>query len=200
MVADSQAVANAALGALRNHLGRIRRLFDDARVDMLWVTDFPMFERNAETGEIAPAHHPFTMVNAEDLGLLETDPLKVRSRAYDIVLNGREVGSGSIRITDPAVQRRVFAAIGIGAEEARRKFGFLLEAFEYGAPPHGGFAGGIDRLLMEGLGEENIRDVIAYPKNQQAQEPMTGAPAPVDDLQLRELGITLAPGVRAAEA
>jgi aspartyl-tRNA synthetase len=196
MVADTPAVANAALGALRNHLGRTRRLVDDGRVDMIWVTDFPMFERNEETGEIAPAHHPFTMVNVEDLELLESDPLRVRSRAYDIVLNGREVGSGSIRITDPAVQRRVFAAIGIGEEEARRKFGFLLEAFEYGAPPHGGFAGGIDRLLMEGLGEDNIRDVIAFPKNQQAQEPMTGAPAPVDETQLRELGVMLAPAVR----
>ena len=114
-------------------------------------------------------------------------------RAYDIVVNGREVGSGSIRITDPDIQRRVFAAIGIDGEAARRKFGFLLEAFEYGVPPHGGWAGGIDRMLMEGLAEENIRDVIAFPKNQQAQEPMTDAPAPVDEAQLRELGLTLPP-------
>jgi len=191
MVADTPGVAAAALGALRNHLGRARNLIDDSRVDMIWVTEFPMFERSEETGGITPAHHPFTMINIEDLDKLETDPLAVRSRAYDIVLNGREVGSGSIRITDPAVQQRVFAAIGIDATEARRKFGFLLEAFEYGVPPHGGFAGGIDRLLMEGLGEDNIRDVIAFPKNQQAQEPMTDAPAPVDDAQLRELGITL---------
>jgi aspartyl-tRNA synthetase len=160
---------------------------------MIWVTDFPMFERSEETGDIVPAHHPFTMINLEDVDRLESDPLSVRSRAYDIVLNGREVGSGSIRITDPSVQRRVFKAIGIDDDTARRRFGFLLEAFEYGAPPHGGFAGGIDRLLMEGLGEENIRDVIAFPKNQQAQEPMTGAPAPVDDAQLRELGIGLLP-------
>ena len=195
MVADTPSVVAAALGALRNHLGRERRLYDDQRVDMIWVTEFPMFERSEETGGITPAHHPFTMVNVEDLDKLETDPLAVRSRAYDIVVNGREVGSGSIRITDPDVQRRVFAAIGIDSEDARRKFGFLLEAFEYGAPPHGGFAGGIDRLLMEGLGEENIRDVIAFPKNQQAQEPMTDAPAPVDAAQLRELGLTLLPGV-----
>ena len=193
MVADAPAVVAAALGALRNHLGRERRLYDDARVDMIWVTEFPMFERGEAEDAITPAHHPFTMVNIDDLDKLESDPLAVRSRAYDIVLNGREVGSGSIRITDPEVQRRVFAAIGIDAEQARRKFGFLLEAFEYGVPPHGGFAGGIDRLVMEGLGEDNIRDVIAFPKNQQAQEPMTEAPAPVDDAQLRELGLSLVP-------
>ena len=197
MVADQPLVVAAALGALRNHLGRTRGLCDDARVDMIWVTDFPMFVRSEETGDIVPAHHPFTMVNVDDIDLLETDPLAVRSRAYDIVLNGREVGSGSIRITDPEVQRRVFNVIGIDDEVARRRFGFLLEAFTYGAPPHGGFAGGIDRLLMEGLGEENIRDVIAFPKNQQAQEPMSSAPAPVDDAQLRELGLAIAPSRRA---
>ena len=193
MVADTANVAAAALGALRNQLGRERKLYAADRVDMLWVTDFPMFERSEETGEITPAHHPFTMVNAADLDRLETDPLSVRSRAYDLVVNGHEVASGSIRITDPTVQRRVFAAIGIDAEEARRKFGFLLEAFEYGAPPHGGCAPGIDRLVMEGLGEENIRDVIAFPKNQQAQEVMTDAPAPVDAVQLRDLGLALLP-------
>lgn len=191
MVADRAATVAAALSALRNHLGAVRHLYDDQRIDMIWVTDFPMFERSDEGGEIVPAHHPFTMVSLEDLDKLETDPLAVRSRSYDIVVNGREVGSGSIRITDPAIQRRVFAAIGIDDEAAQRKFGFLLEAFEYGVPPHGGWAGGIDRLVMEGLFEENIRDVIAFPKNQQAQEPMTDAPAPVDDAQLRELGLTL---------
>src|SRR5207237_9743883 len=136
------------------------------------------------------------MVNIDDMDKLETDALSVRSRAYDIVVNGREMGSGSIRITDPDIQRRVFAAIGIDAEDAQRKFGFLLEAFEYGVPPHGGWAGGIDRMLMEGAGEENIRDVIAFPKNQQAQEPMTDAPAPVAGAQLRELGLTLPPSRR----
>ena len=191
MVADNPAIARAALGALRNLLGRSRGLYDTNRVDLIWITDFPMFERSAETGDITPAHHPFTMVHRDDLDSLESDPLSVRSRAYDIVLNGREIGSGSIRIIDPTVQRRVFAAIGIDEETARRRFGFLLEAFEYGVPPHGGFAGGIDRLVMEGLGEENIRDVIAFPKNQQAQEVMTGSPAPVDDAQLRELGLAI---------
>jgi aspartyl-tRNA synthetase len=193
MVADRPSVVHAALGALRNHLGRTRGLYDDQRIDMLWVTEFPMFERSDETGEIGAAHHPFTMIHADDLDLLETDPLAVRSRAYDLVVNGREVGSGSIRITDPAIQQRVLAALGIDAEEAQRKFGFLLEAFEYGVPPHGGWAGGIDRMVMEGIGTDNIRDVIAFPKNQQAQEPMTDAPAPVDPGQLRDLGIGLLP-------
>ncbi|MGH7686866.1 MAG: aspartate--tRNA ligase [Candidatus Dormibacteria bacterium] len=193
MVADQPLVVAAALGALRNHLGRARRLYDEPSVALIWVTDFPMFLRSEETGDIVPAHHPFTMVNPDDLDRLESDPLSVGSRAYDLVLNGRELGGGSIRITDPAIQRRVFAAIGIDAETARRRFGFLLEAFEFGAPPHGGFAGGIDRMLMEGLGEDNIRDVIAFPKNQQAQEPMTGSPAPVDDAQLLELGLALRP-------
>jgi aspartyl-tRNA synthetase len=196
MVADTPRVAAEALGALRIHLGRKRRLYDEDRLDMLWVTEFPMFEEDKLTGAISPAHHPFTMLHADDIDLLETDPLRIRSRAYDIVLNGREIGSGSIRITDPQVQQRVFSALGIGPEEAQRKFGFLLEAFQYGAPPHGGFAAGVDRLVMEGLREENIRDVIAFPKNQQAQELMTGAPAPVDEAQLRELGLQLLPQLR----
>jgi aspartyl-tRNA synthetase len=193
MVADRAGVVHAALGAVRNHLGRERGLYDESRIDMLWVTEFPMFERSEETGEIGAAHHPFTMIHADDLDLLESDPLAVRSRAYDLVVNGREIGSGSIRITDPAIQQRVLAALGIDADEARRKFGFLLEAFEYGVPPHGGWAGGIDRMVMEGLGTDNIRDVIAFPKNQQGQEPMTDAPAPVDPAQLRELGIGILP-------
>jgi aspartyl-tRNA synthetase len=193
MVADRAPVVAAALGALRNHLAHERALADPEQMAMIWVTNFPMFERDEESGEVTPLHHPFTMAHIDDVHLLETDPLRIRSRAYDIVLNGREIGSGSIRITDPAIQERVFAAIGIDAESARRKFGFLLEAFEYGVPPHGGFAAGIERLVMEGLGEENIRDVIAFPKNQQAQEPMTGAPAPVEEAQLAELGLQLRP-------
>ena len=193
MVADRPAVVAAALGALRNHLARERSLADPDALAMIWVTDFPMFERDQETGEVTPLHHPFTMLHRDDVDLLESDPLRIRSRAYDIVLNGREIGSGSIRITDPAIQERVFAAMGIDAEAAERKFGFLLEAFQYGVPPHGGFAAGVERLVMEGLGEENIRDVIAFPKNQQAQEPMTGAPAPVEPAQLSELGLQLRP-------
>jgi aspartyl-tRNA synthetase len=193
MVADSEAVVAASLGALRNQLARERSLTDPDEMAMIWVTEFPMFERDEETGGVTPLHHPFTMLHPDDIGLLETDPLRIRSRAYDIVLNGRELGSGSIRITDPAIQERVFAAMGIDAESAQRKFGFLLEAFQYGVPPHGGFAAGVERLVMEGLGEENIRDVIAFPKNQQAQEPMTGAPASVDPAQLEELGLRPAP-------
>jgi aspartyl-tRNA synthetase len=191
MVADKPPVVAAALGALRNHIARRRQLFDAQRREFVWVTDFPMFEESGETGAITPAHHPFTMLNPEDLDSLESRPLQVRSRAYDLVVNGREVGSGSIRITDPAVQRRVFKAIGLDEDAARQKFGFLLDAFEFGVPPHGGFAAGLERLVMEGLGEENIRDVIAFPKNQQAQEPMTEAPAPVEEAQLRDLGITV---------
>ncbi|MDQ6856606.1 MAG: aspartate--tRNA ligase [Candidatus Dormibacteraeota bacterium] len=189
MVADRPEVVAASLGALRNHIARERSLADPDALAMIWVTDFPMFERDEESGGVTPLHHPFTMVHTDDIGLLESDPLRIRSRAYDIVLNGREIGSGSIRITDPSIQQRVFAAMGIDAEAAERKFGFLLEAFQYGVPPHGGFAAGIERMVMEGLGEENIRDVIAFPKNQQAQEPMTGAPAMVDESQLTELGL-----------
>jgi aspartyl-tRNA synthetase len=195
MVADRAPVVAAALGALRNHIARERSLADPQTLAMVWVTEFPMFERDEDTGEVTPLHHPFTMLHRDDIDLLESDPLRIRSRAYDIVLNGREIGSGSIRITDPAIQGRVFAAIGIDAEEAERKFGFLLEAFQYGVPPHGGFAAGVERLVMEGLGEENIRDVIAFPKNQQAQEPMTGAPAAVEEEQLSELGLVLRPAV-----
>jgi aspartyl-tRNA synthetase len=193
MVADRAEVVAASLGALRNQIARERSLADPDALAMIWVTDFPMFERDQESGEVTPLHHPFTMVHPDDVDLLESDPLRIRSRAYDIVLNGRELGSGSIRITDPSIQQRVFAAMGIDAEAAERKFGFLLEAFQYGVPPHGGFAAGIERLVMEGLGEENIRDVIAFPKNQQAQEPMTGAPAAVDEAQLAELGLQLRP-------
>ena len=192
MIADSPSVVAASLGALRNQLARERGLITDPdRLEMIWVTEFPMFERDEATGAISPLHHPFTMIHDDDVELLETDPLRIRSRAYDIVLNGREIGSGSIRITDPRLQQRVFAALGIGEEEARQKFGFLLEAFQYGVPPHGGFAAGIDRLVMEGLGEENIRDVVAFPKNQQAQDLMTSAPAPVEPDQLEELGLAL---------
>ena len=198
MVADRVSVVHAALGALRNHLGRKRGLYDVNQIDLLWVTDFPMFEKDDLTGVVSPAHHPFTQPHPDDVDRLESDPTSVRSRAYDIVINGREAASGSIRIIDPAMQRRIFRAIGISDEEAQLKFGFLLEAFEYGVPPHGGCAPGIDRLVMEGLGEDNIRDVIAFPKNQQAQELMTMAPAAVDDAQLKELGLQLRPAVAAS--
>jgi aspartyl-tRNA synthetase len=155
------------------------------------VTEFPLFERSKESGEITAAHHPFTSPRPEDIGLLDSEPLKVRARAYDLVLNGTELGSGSIRIHDPEMQQRVFQGLGISREDAERRFGFLLTAFRYGAPPHGGFAYGLDRVVMLAAGEETVREVIAFPKNQQAEEPMTDAPAPADPKQLRELGLQL---------
>lgn len=191
MVADEPSVVAAALGELRNQLARKRKMFDPDTMAMIWVTEFPMFERNIDGSGVSAMHHPFTMMHPDDLDLMESQPLSIRARAYDIVLNGRECGSGSIRITDPSIQQRVFRTLGISPEQAQQKFGFLLTAFEYGVPPHGGFAAGLDRLVMEGLGLDNIRDVIAFPKNQQAQEVMTNAPAEVDDKQLAEVGLQL---------
>ena len=190
-VADRKEVAAPALGAIRRALAERMKLIPGGRFEFVWVTDFPLYERSVETGEITAAHHPFTSPNPEDLALLDREPLKVRARAYDLVLNDTELGSGSIRIHDPALQQRVFQGLGIGEESARQRFGFLLDAFDYGAPPHGGFAYGIDRVVMLAAGEQTIREVIAFPKNQQAEEPMTSAPAPIDPRQLRELGLEL---------
>jgi aspartyl-tRNA synthetase len=160
----------------------------------VWVVDFPMFVGiDPETGRPKPAHHPFTRPHPDDIGFLETEPMKVRSRAYDLVLNGWELGSGSIRIHEPELQQRVFDLLGIGADEANRRFGFFLTPFRYGAPPHGGFAYGIDRLVAILAGEENIREVIAFPKTQSGTDPMTNAPTPVDERQLRELGLRVLP-------
>jgi aspartyl-tRNA synthetase len=166
-------------------------LVKEGMFEFVWVTDFPLFERSKETGEITAAHHPFTSPRPQDLELLSSEPLKVRARAYDLVLNGTELGSGSIRIHDPELQQRVFQGLGISREDAERRFGFLLTAFRYGAPPHGGFAYGLDRVVMLAAGQGTIREVIAFPKNQQAEEPMTDAPAPADPKQLRELGLEL---------
>ncbi len=190
-VADRAEVAAAALGSVRKAAARLLNLVKNGTFEFVWVTDFPLFERSKETGEITAAHHPFTSPRPEDLALLDQEPLHVRARAYDLVLNGTELGSGSIRIHDPELQQRVFAGLGISREDAERRFGFLLTAFRYGAPPHGGFAYGLDRVVMLAAGEETIREVIAFPKNQQAEEPMTDAPAPVDPKQLRELGLEL---------
>jgi aspartyl-tRNA synthetase len=148
-----------------------------------------MFEGTDDAGNPTPAHHPFTMPFPDDLDLLETDPAAVRSQAYDLVLNGWELGSGSIRIHRADIQSRVFRAMGISDEEAQRKFGFLLGAFRYGAPPHGGFAFGMERLVAILAGEDNIREVIAFPKTQSGLDPMTGAPTSIPDRQLNELGI-----------
>ncbi len=191
IVAGPEGVVLPALGALRLHLARERGLIPEGRHAFLWVTDFPLLEWSAEDGRWYAVHHPFTAPRAEDLDRLESDPGSVRARAYDVVVDGVELGGGSIRIHDPRVQTRVFAALGIGEEEARARFGFLLEAFRYGVPPHGGIALGLDRMVALLAGRESIRDVIAFPKTTSGTCLMTGAPAAVDDEQLEELGIAV---------
>ena len=196
-VADQPVVAAPALGVVRKALAQALKLIPENSFEFVWVVDFPLFARNAETGQLDAEHHPFTAPNLEDVDFLETEPLRVRARSYDLVLNGTELASGSIRIHEPDLQQRIFALLGMSREQAEQRFGFLLEAFQYGAPPHGGIAPGIDRVVMLAAGMNNIRDVIAFPKTQQAQEVMTGAPAPIDPAQLRELGLELRrPGSR----
>jgi aspartyl-tRNA synthetase len=187
VVADEWRRACEVLGQLRLDLGRPP--VTEGRRRFCWVTDFPLFEGLDEEGRPVPAHHPFTMPHPDDLALLEDDPLAVRSQAYDLVLNGWELGSGSIRIHSEDVQRRVFDALGITSDQAEARFGFLLGAFRYGAPPHGGFAVGIDRLVALLAGQENIREVIAFPKTQSGTDPMTGAPKPLGEAELRALGL-----------
>ena len=188
LVADERRTVRHVLGLLRLEMGRPP--VNEGGFHFLWVTEFPLFEAiDEETGKPIPAHHPFTMPHPDDMEKLDTDPLAVRSQAYDLVLNGWELGSGSVRIHRHDVQQRIFGLLGIEPEEAQRKFGFLLDAFRYGAPPHAGFAFGIDRLVAILCGEENIREVIAFPKTQSGLDPLTGAPTEVDDKQLAELGI-----------
>ncbi len=179
------------LGGLRIHLGHKLGLVDEDKWAMLWVTDFPMFERSDETGQIQACHHPFTAPHPDDLDKLESEPLVTRARAYDLVLNGVEVGGGSIRIHDSAVQSRVFKALGISDEEAQEKFGFLLNALKFGAPPHGGLAIGLDRLVMLLSGCDSIRDVIPFPKTTSGQCLMSGSPSNISTRQLEELKIEL---------
>jgi len=188
-VADTEAVALTALGQLRLHMGKRLGLIDEKEFNFLWVTDFPLVEYDADAKRYVALHHPFTAPKDEDMDLLETDPGKVRSKAYDMVVNGEELGGGSIRIHDTDVQERVFKALGFDHEKMWDQFGFMMEAFQYGAPPHGGIAYGLDRLLMILLGVDSIRDVIAFPKVQNASCPLTQAPAPVDPVQLEELRI-----------
>jgi len=183
-VADREHVAAEALGGLRLELGRRFGLIPPGRHDVLWMVDFPMFGFNEEEQRWDPLHHPFTA----PLGSFD-DPGSLRSRAYDLVVDGWELGGGSIRIHEPETQRQVFKAIGLSEDEAQRRFGFLLDAMRYGAPPHGGIAMGIDRIVALIAGRESIRDVIAFPKTASGSDPLTGAPAPVDERQLRELGV-----------
>jgi aspartyl-tRNA synthetase len=187
VVADEYELACHVLGALRVAIGSPP--VGDGPHHYVWVTEFPMFEGVDEDGNLQAAHHPFTMPHPEDLDLIETDPLKARSQAYDLVLNGWELGSGSVRIHRADVQSRIFRALGISDEEAQSRFGFLLGAFRYGAPPHAGFAFGIDRLVAIFAGEENIREVIAFPKTQSGADLMTGAPKNITERQMRDLHV-----------
>jgi aspartyl-tRNA synthetase len=191
-VADSARVANESLGRLRSHLGQKLGLADRNVYKFAWVTDFPLLEWDGEERRHVAVHHPFTAPLDEDISLLDSEPGKARAKAYDLVLNGSEIGGGSIRIHDQAVQSKMFDLLGIGQEEARSKFGFLLDALEYGAPPHGGIAFGLDRLTMILTGSDSIRDVIAFPKTQKATCLMSEAPGFVDEKQLRELSIRVA--------
>jgi aspartyl-tRNA synthetase len=188
LVADQPAIAARVLGVLRRRLAERQALIGAGGHRLCWIVDWPLLEWNAEEGRWDPLHHPFT----SPAGEIDPDrPGEARALIYDIVWNGEEIGGGSIRISDPDVQRRVFAALGIGAEEAEERFGFLLEALRYGAPPHGGIAYGVDRIVALARGADSIRDVIAFPKAASGADPLTGAPAPVSDTQLRELGLAL---------
>ena len=188
-VADTLEVANATLGALRGRIAKELGLIDNDKFNFLWVVDWPMFEWSEEEGRYMSAHHPFTLPQADTAHELEGDLAKVRAIAYDIVLNGYELGGGSLRINQKDLQERMFKALGFSAEEANDQFGFLLEAMDYGFPPHGGLAIGLDRFVMLLAGEENIREVIAFPKNNKATDPMTQAPSTVVLKQLEELSL-----------
>lgn len=188
-VADKNKVVFDSLGALRCHIADKYELYDKSKFDFLWVVDFPLLEYSEEDGRYYAVHHPFTSAIVEDIPLLDIDPLKVRSNAYDMVINGQEAGGGSIRIHDPLMQEKIFSILGFTQEDIEERFGFFVEAFKYGAPPHGGLAFGLDRLTMLVTGTDNIKDVIAFPKVQNASCLMSGAPSPVEDKQLKELAI-----------
>ncbi|MCF0106030.1 MAG: aspartate--tRNA ligase [Holdemanella sp.] len=190
-VADKKKVAQTALGALRSKLGKDLGLINDSKYEFLWVTNFPMFEYDETDNRYVAAHHPFTSPNLEDVDKLMSDPANCYSRAYDLVLNGYELLSGSIRIHDQQVQAKVFEAIGMTLEEAHEKFGWFMDAFKYGTPPHGGVGIGLERLIMILSGTDNIRDVVAFPKTASASDLMAQAPGPVDSKQLKELNLII---------
>ena len=190
-VADAGPVVFESLARLRLHLRDRLDLAGPEELGLCWITDFPLFEYNEDEGRIEPMHHMFTMPREGDLELLESDPLAVTGQLYDLVANGTELASGSIRIHRPDIQQKVFDVIGISAEEAEERFGALLHAFRYGAPPHGGIAPGVDRLIMVLRDQPNIREVMAFPKTQAARDEMMQAPSPVSEEQLKELNISL---------
>ena len=199
IVADKPNVVFDSLGALRNEIAKQLEILDPKDYRFLWVTDFPLFEYDEEENRYMAKHHPFTSPKDEDVDLLESDPANCRAKAYDIVLNGYEIGGGSIRIHNSAVQERMFKALGFTEEEAKEKFGFFIDAFKFGAPPHGGIAFGLDRLVMLMTGTDNIRDVIAFPKTQDAKCLMTNAPSVAEQKQLNELYLQLTPVEKAKE-
>lgn len=192
LVADTDNdIVLSNLGLLRGEVAKKLDMIPQGQYNLLWVVEFPFFEYDKETENYLPMHHAFTAPMDECLDYLETEPDKVRAKAYDLVLNGVELASGSIRITDPDLQNRIFNLLGLSEEESREKFGYLIEAFKYGAPPHGGLGMGFDRLVMQLTGSESLRDVVVFPKLQNASEPMTNCPGPVDQKQLEELGISI---------
>ncbi|MBT4870397.1 MAG: aspartate--tRNA ligase [Candidatus Diapherotrites archaeon] len=191
VVADTPKIVNDSLGSLRVSLAKTYDLVKKDQWNFLWVVDFPMFDFSEEFNRIQAMHHPFTSPKKADLDILESDPMKVKSDAYDLVLNGYELGGGSIRIHDPELQKRIFDVLKISDEDAKEKFGFFLDAFKYGAPPHGGLAFGLDRIIMLLAGTTNIRDVIAFPKNKAAESPMDGSPGKVDSKQMEELSLII---------